>query len=93
MEEVSKTISTYWLPARLLMSRLLAFAADQPPRHLPGGAPFMIRPPEVFVYDISQCKAGSVWSKEADIWALGCVVRTYCIGCVPGLLFNALGEW
>lgn len=53
----------------------------------------MIRPPEVFVYDISQCKAGSVWGKEADIWALGCVVRTYCIGCVPGLLFNALGEW
>lgn len=51
-----------------------AFAVDRPPRHLPGGAPFHIRPPEVILYDITEGKAGSVWSKEADIWALGCAI-------------------
>ncbi|KAG6359868.1 hypothetical protein INS49_010921 [Diaporthe citri] len=58
-----------------------AFSVDQTPRQLPGGAPFHIRPPEVILYDITEGKAGSVWSKEADIWALGCAIYPgYMIG-------------
>ncbi|KAM3433178.1 hypothetical protein MY4824_006101 [Beauveria thailandica] len=41
---------------------------------LPGAAPKLIRPPEVVVYDDSGGRAGSVWSKSADIWAVGCTV-------------------
>lgn len=53
-----------------------AFSVDRSPRHLPGGAPFHIRPPEVITYDITDGKAGTVWSKEADIWALGCSMHS-----------------
>lgn len=42
---------------------------------LPGAAPIIIRPPEVVVYDDSEGRAGSAWSKSADIWAVGCTVR------------------
>ncbi|KAK8148212.1 hypothetical protein G3M48_000147 [Beauveria asiatica] len=41
---------------------------------LPGAAPKLIRPPEVVVYDDFEGRAGSVWSKSADIWAVGCTV-------------------
>ncbi|EJP61256.1 metallo-beta-lactamase superfamily protein [Beauveria bassiana ARSEF 2860] len=41
---------------------------------LPGAAPKLIRPPEVVVYDDSEGRAGSVWSKSADIWAVGCTI-------------------
>lgn len=77
-------------PVRLLRCRLLslitAFSVNQSPRHLPGGAPFHIRPPEVILYDITNGKAGTVWSKEADIWALGCAVR-------PLTLLLSLQSW
>ncbi|KAL2276584.1 hypothetical protein FJTKL_00757 [Diaporthe vaccinii] len=61
-----------------------AFSVDQSPRYLPGGAPFHIRPPEVILYDVTDGKAGTVWSKEADIWALGCTIH-------PGTLVNQHG--
>lgn len=54
---------------------LEAYAINQPPRQLPGGAPFTIRPPEVIIYDITDGKAGSVWGEKADIWTLARTVR------------------
>lgn len=44
-----------------------AYAINQPPRQLPGGAPFTIRPPEAIIYDITDGKIGSVWGEKADI--------------------------
>lgn len=41
---------------------------------LPGATPPDVRPPEVFMYNFSNGKVGSIWSMEADIWAVGCTV-------------------
>lgn len=39
----------------------------------------MFRPPEVSIYELSKGEIGCQWSREADVWALACVV---C--CNPG---------
>lgn len=41
---------------------------------LPGAAPPTIRPPEVYIHELSDGEAESPWSKEADTWAVGCIV-------------------
>ncbi|KAK3946019.1 kinase-like domain-containing protein [Diplogelasinospora grovesii] len=41
---------------------------------LPGAAPEAIRPPEVVVHELYKGKVGSIWSKAADIWAVGCTL-------------------
>ncbi|PNY25068.1 Uncharacterized protein TCAP_04997 [Tolypocladium capitatum] len=41
---------------------------------LPGAAPNAIRPPEVVIHELYKGKAGSIWSKAADIWAVGCTL-------------------
>ncbi|ATY62426.1 serine threonine kinase [Cordyceps militaris] len=54
---------------------------DKVPRELPGAAPPTIRPPEVYMHELSDGKMGSVWSKAADVWAIGCILYLINAGC------------
>lgn len=54
---------------------------DKVPRELPGAAPPTIRPPEVYMHELSDGKVGSVWSKAADVWAIGCILYLINAGC------------
>ncbi|CAH0050333.1 unnamed protein product, partial [Clonostachys solani] len=49
--------------------------ADEIPSDLPGATPVANRPPEVVMHMLSNGEIGSVWSKEADIWAIGCMIH------------------
>ncbi|KAG8425778.1 hypothetical protein J3459_009698 [Metarhizium acridum] len=49
---------------------------------LPGAAPPTVRPPEVYMHDLSGGRIGSVWSVEADIWAIGCTVSHLIEACM-----------
>ncbi|CAG9980415.1 unnamed protein product, partial [Clonostachys byssicola] len=48
---------------------------DDIPSDLPGFAAVTSRPPEVALHMLSKGEIGSVWSKEADIWAIGCIMH------------------
>lgn len=66
--------------------------ANKIPKDLPGAAPPTIRPPEVYIYTLSDGKSGSIWSKEADIWAIGCIVYQIKTGC-PLLLVQGDSQY
>jgi hypothetical protein len=52
-----------------------AFWTDQHTPNLPGCCPRDYQPPEVRIHRLSGGKVGTVWSMEADIWAVACIVR------------------
>ncbi|KAK1771950.1 hypothetical protein QBC33DRAFT_511431 [Phialemonium atrogriseum] len=60
-------------PSEEFRLKTLDFGRDKEITELPGAAPPMVRPPEVYIYSLSDGKVGSIWSKEADIWAIGCI--------------------
>ncbi|KAG7104119.1 Serine/threonine-protein kinase AFC3 like [Verticillium longisporum] len=41
---------------------------------LAGAVPNAIRPPEVVIHEIYKGEVGSIWSKAADTWAVGCTL-------------------
>ena len=60
-----------------------AYWEAEAPEELPGAAPPTIRLPEVEMHMLSHGRAGSSWSKEADIWAIGCIVRSTVLPHLP----------
>lgn len=52
----------------------------------------MVRPPEVYIYSLSDGKVGSIWSKEADIWAIGCIVSHFHQNLHPHVLMDGLNR-
>lgn len=72
---------------------ILACYADTTARELPGAAPPTIRPPEVHMHSLSGGRIGSVWSREADIWAIGSIVSHFIELCIKhGMYVNPIGQ-
>ncbi|VUC26170.1 unnamed protein product [Clonostachys rosea] len=74
-----------------------AYLANEPIQKLPGCCPSYIRPPEIFMHLITNGKIGPAWSKEADIWAIGClfakIMDIFLLaygGSLESRLYNAL---
>lgn len=54
----------------------LAYRTSEKTPLLPGAVPSAIRPPEVVIHELNGNEVSSMWSKEAEIWAVGCTVGT-----------------
>lgn len=44
------------------------------------------------MYMLSDGKAGSIWSKEADIWAIGCIVSYFYLDDILDMVLNEFGQ-
>ncbi|OAA63965.1 DUF1339 domain protein [Cordyceps fumosorosea ARSEF 2679] len=60
---------------------------------LPGAAPLTFRPPEIVMRDKFDDKAGSAWSKSADLWAIGCLMHEMSFSTDLFSRSSALGEY
>ncbi|OIW23222.1 serine/threonine protein kinase [Coniochaeta ligniaria NRRL 30616] len=70
-----------------------AFWTDQGVDELPGCCHFDYEPPEVQIHSMSHGKVGTPWSKEADIWAVACLLTALQISGLNGQSLMNLDDW